>query len=229
MARLILFDIDSTLISSNHAGRTAMDRAFFEVFGIEEATAGASFDGRTDHAIYLEVIARHNLSGGGDPLDAFRRAVAAYLREIGPALVQRSGHVLPGVQALLATFSAGQRPGLATGNIREGARAKLSHFGLWDCFVAGGFGDDSPVRADLVRDGIANLAAALDIEPDPRDCLVVGDTPLDVEAAHLAGARALGVASGRYSLDELFAAHADWALPDLTDTPTVLRILHSSS
>lgn len=226
MARLILFDIDSTLITSNHAGRTAMDRAFQEVFGVDDATAGVSFDGRTDHAIYLEVVARHQL-GGDDPIAAYRRAADAYLEAIGPALEARAGHVLPGVESLLASFADRPRPGLATGNIREGAKAKLRHFGLWECFAAGGFGDDSPVRADLVREAITNLGAALGLEPSPHDCIIVGDTPLDIEAAHIAGARALGVASGRYSVAELFAADADWAVPDLTDTREVLAVLDS--
>ncbi len=226
MARLILFDIDSTLIATNHAGRVAMERAFLRVFGVSDVTVGVSFDGRTDRAIYLEVIERHGL-GSGDTSAAFRAASEAYLDEIGPALRERSGHILPGVEALLAALEGGPRPGLATGNIRDGAKAKLGHFDLWERFAAGGFGDDSAIRADLVRDGITSLAEALGIEPDPGDCIVLGDTPLDVEAAHGAGARAVGVATGRYSVEELRAGGADWALPDLSDTTLVLSILAS--
>src|SRR5690242_8619092 len=116
-----------------------MELAFAEEFGLHDATAGMSFDGRTDYGIYMDVIACHGVVG--DPDSVFARAAAAYLRAIHAKLTEHEGEVLPGVPDLLEALARAEfRPGLATGNIRLGAKAKLSHFGLWDSFCGGGFG-----------------------------------------------------------------------------------------
>jgi phosphoglycolate phosphatase-like HAD superfamily hydrolase len=228
MARLILFDIDLTLIHTKGAGRTAMDTAFERLYGVAKATAGVSFDGRTDWAIFSEVIERHGVADG-----AIERAVAefseAYLEEFPRFLVEKGGEVLPGVPALLDALE-GEVPGfgLATGNLRRGAAAKLKHFGLWERFAGGGFGDRHTVRAELVAAGIIELAGALGVAAEPGDAIVLGDTPLDVEAAHIAGARALGVGTGRFSAAELLASGAEFAVDDLADTERVLEILLGS-
>lgn len=226
MAKIILFDIDSTLVATNHAGRAAMDVAFAETFGVADATEGVSFPGRTDHAIFMEIIAVHHLADG-DPEAAYARAKAAYLRDFRASIERLGGKVLPGVRELLDAMSATYRPGLATGNMRRGAEAKLKYFGLWHYFAGGGFGDDSPVRADLVKQGIEEMAGVLDIDARPQECIVLGDTPLDVEAAHQAGARALAVATGRSGVEELRASRAEWVLEDLSDTDAVLGIFGS--
>lgn len=225
MARLLLFDIDKTLIVTTGAGREAMARAFADLYGIENAVDGISVDGRTDHAIFHEVIERHGL-GDGDAPAVFRQVTGRYLAELPASLAGKAGTVLPGVTALLEALH--QTPavaGLATGNLRAGAQAKLSHFGLWERFAGGGFGDESPVRSDLVAAGLVELAAAAGVAPNPGDAIVIGDTPLDVEAAHAAGIRALGVATGRYSVEQLIAGGADWALEDLTDLARTMAIL----
>jgi phosphoglycolate phosphatase-like HAD superfamily hydrolase len=228
MTPLILFDIDLTLIHTLGAGRKALATAFARLWDLKDPTEGVSFDGRTDHAIFNEVIALNALADGD--LDAvFARAVDGYLEELPRSIAaSESARILPGVLEVLDALEArGIRPGLATGNLRRGAAIKLGHFGLWGRFPAGGFGDDSPVRADVVRGGVQSLAAVLKSEPDPAQAIVVGDTPLDVEAAHLAGVRALAVATGRYSVEELLAAGADHALSDLSDTDDVLDRLLS--
>ena len=226
MAQIILFDIDLTLITTNGAGRTAIETAFEKAFGVPQATTGVSFDGRTDYGIFMEIIAAHGVSDG-DPAAAYRRLVETYLLEIGPSLAGREGHLLPGVLPLLTSMRETHKLGLATGNLRRGAEAKLRHFGIWDHFAGGGFGDDSPIRSELVRHGIEEMAALLSIEPDARDCIVLGDTPLDVEAAHRAGAPALAVATGRSTMEALTNSGAEWVLPDLSDTRQVLEILRS--
>ncbi|MCC7364919.1 MAG: haloacid dehalogenase-like hydrolase [Dehalococcoidia bacterium] len=227
MARFILFDVDMTLISTLRAGRTALAGAFEDLFGLEDPIGDTRIDGRTDHAIFREIIARHSLADGD--IDAvYRRVCDAYLERLPRALAEREGFVLPGVPALLDALAASHRAvGLATGNMRRGAAIKLGAFGLWERFPTGGFGDDTPVRAELVAEAIHSLAEHLGLPAHPHDAIVIGDTPLDVEAAHHAGARALGVATGRYTVDELLASGAEHALPDLGDTPAVLRILTS--
>lgn len=225
MTRLILFDIDLTLVQTSGAGRTAMETAFERLYGVAEATAGVTFDGRTDRAIFIEVIERHGVANGSieQSLEEFAEA---YLAEFPRFLAEKGGRVLPGVPDLLDALDR-EVPGfgLATGNLRRGAAAKLTHFGLWERFAGGGFGDSHTVRAELVKAGIAELAEALGAAADPANTIVLGDTPLDVEAAHRAGARALGVGTGRFTADDLLAGGADFAVNDLADTALVLDIL----
>lgn len=225
VARLVLFDIDMTLIRTSGAGRSAVNTVLSRLSGVEQATAGIRFDGRTDRGIFLEALETHGLVNG-DPDAAFEAFVAHYLEELPRSLSARGGIVLPGVHALLDAFDArGQKVGLATGNIERAARVKLAHFGLWERFAAGGFGDRTPVRAELVGEAIAALAAAAGASPDPADAIVLGDTPLDVEAAHLAGARCLAVATGSFAAGALQESGADWVFDDLSDTRRVLEIL----
>jgi phosphoglycolate phosphatase-like HAD superfamily hydrolase len=227
VARILLFDVDLTLVKTLGAGRGALDQAFSDLFGIAEPTKGILFDGRTDRAIFTEALDRHGLLDG-DADGAFWHLANAYLERL-PAWLRRSeGAILPGVRELLAALhETHPGVGLATGNIRRGARAKLSHFGLWERFVGGGFGDERPVRADVVRAAIDDVAAAIGVDPDPNDTIIIGDTPLDAEAAHAAGARALCVATGSYTVGQLEDGGADWALPDLSDLDRALAILRS--
>lgn len=217
-----------TLVRTAGAGRAAMERAFAELWGIEQATAGIAFDGRTDFAIFRETVQRHGLAEG-DEVAAVRRAQEAYLAHLPETLKTTAGVVLPGVTQLLdALRAAGVPLGLATGNARRCAALKLGHFGLWNRFVGGGFGDNTPDRAALVAAGIAELAAMAGIAPGEAKAIVVGDTPLDVQAAQMVGARALGVATGRYSAEELRAAGADYVVDDLSATEAVLALLLDS-
>jgi phosphoglycolate phosphatase-like HAD superfamily hydrolase len=226
MPPLLLFDIDLTLIHTDGAGRRAMTTAFQRLYGIAEPTRGIVFEGRTDHAIFMEAIALNALADG-DLEGVYRRTIEAYLDELPRSMVATGGgRVLPGVAKLLDELdSRGVVYGLATGNLRQGAAIKLGHYGLWERFAAGGFGEDSPVRADVVRRGIEALASVVGVDPGPENAVVVGDTPLDIEAAHLAGAVALGVGTGSYGVEQLRASGADHALSDLADTERVLTIL----
>lgn len=221
----VLFDIDLTLVHTNGAGRMAMDGALRDWFGIESATAGIRFDGRTDRAIFAETLAR---LGETSPA-AHRRMVDEYLSRFPAALTERGGHVLPGVPELLDRLASdGVVLGLATGNLREGARLKLVHFSLWERFLGGGFGDDYEVRARVVEAGIRALADATGRTVDPAQVVVIGDTPLDVEAAHAAGARAIAVATGRYGVEELSASGANHVFADLTATSDVVAAIRST-
>ena len=223
--RVLLFDIDMTIIRTVGAGRSAMESAFEREFGIERATEGILFDGRTDRGIFIECLERHGLANG--TLDAnLSRLVESYLEYLPASLTVKGGFLLPGVPELLAALSSTDAAvGLATGNLRRGAAHKLEHFGIWERFAGGGFGDDHVIRGELVRAGIAEMAALSGCEPGECDVIVLGDTPLDVEAAHLAGARALGVGTGRFTPQELLDSGAEFALADLSETERVLQLL----
>lgn len=226
MPPLVLFDIDLTLIHTSGAGRKALATVFKRLFDLDEPARDVSFEGRTDHAIFMEIMALNGLASGD--IDAvLDRVIDAYIEELPRSIAANGGgRVLPGVPELLqALESRGVPFGLATGNIRRGAEAKLAHFGLWHRFPGGGFGDGSPVRADVVRQGIEEMAMLTGCDPEPAHTLVVGDTPLDIEAAHLAGAVALGVGTGSHGVEQLLAAGAEFALPDLSDTSRILEIV----
>lgn len=225
MPRILLFDIDMTMVRTDGAGRGAMDAAFRQQFGIEQATEGMVFDGRTDHGIFNECLERHGL-GGRDLSSHFERIAESYLDHLPGRLAEKGGVVLPGVRELLGALADEDAVvGLATGNLRRGAAHKLRHFGLWEHFAGGGFGDRHTVRAELVRDGIAELETKFGLAAGSAGVIVLGDTPLDIDAAHLAGARALGVGTGRYSPEQMREAGAEFALADLGNTPEVLKIL----
>ncbi|MGE0599932.1 MAG: HAD family hydrolase [Dehalococcoidia bacterium] len=225
MRRILLFDIDMTMIRTDGAGRAAMEQAFHHEFGIERATEGILFDGRTDRGIFFECLERHGF-GGPDAVANFHRFAERYLEFFPGWIAQKGGIVLPGVVELLTALeSTDAVVGLATGNLRRGAAHKLGHFGLWQRFPGGGFGDDHTVRAELVRAGILELEGLFELPPGECEVIVLGDTPLDVEAAHLAGARAFGVGTGRFTPKQLIESGAEFALPDLSDTTRAMEFL----
>ena len=225
MARLLLFDIDMTLVRTTGAGRRALNSALERLYGTSTATEGVSFDGRTDHGIFNEILTNIGQTGVGE----FTRLCEVYLSELPDSLRRaETAVVLPGVVELLAELKASHGVfGLGTGNIRAGAKVKLGHFGLWEQFAGGGFGDHSGVRSELIAAGIQELAAVAGVDPDPADCIIIGDTPLDIVAAHAAGARALAVATGNSGVEALRTSGAEWVLADLSDVGVVMEILAS--
>jgi len=224
---LVLFDIDGTLLLSGGAGVRAMSRAFEQVFGIADAFAGIELGGRTDTFLLSRAIAR---AGVLDSPRNHRRFREAYLQVLSEEIHNPGSgrsEVMPGVQSLLE--AAQQEPSLhlalLTGNYEPAAYLKLGHFGLRDFFGWGAFGEESEDRNDLGR--VAMRRAAERAIP-PAACsraIVIGDTPYDIACAQAIGARALGVATGSHSVDQLRAAGADIAVPDLSDTTYVLSLL----
>jgi phosphoglycolate phosphatase-like HAD superfamily hydrolase len=224
LTRFLLFDVDKTLVDSDGAGGRAMNLAFAQLFGIDDGFAGISFSGRTDTAILREAVDVHGLDGDFPALLA--RFQAAYHSILPSTLAESEGYVLPGVRELLTGLRAtpGVFLGLATGNFHEAARLKLAPFGLYDFFLAGGYGDDSEDRAELVAIAIERLAE-VGGGHGRREVYVIGDTPLDVAAAQANGARSLAVATGFFSADELAAAGAGLVFPDFSSWQAVLDAL----
>ncbi len=208
----LFFDIDGTLIRTGGAGKAAMEAALRTAFGVSEIRDTISYSGRTDPDIGRDLLRVHDL----DPTPAnYERLRDAYLRHLGPCMNAIRGHVLPGIAELLERLrSANRRVGLLTGNIEAGARVKLDHFGLWNHFSFGGFGDGCHDRDDVARTA---LAAARAIHGEPlNDLWVIGDTPNDVKCARAIGAKCVAVATGWHSAAELAAANADLVLDDLS-------------
>jgi phosphoglycolate phosphatase len=224
VSKIILFDIDGTLVLTGGAGQRAMSRAFEELFGVPEAFRATSMPGRTDSWILSDAATAH-----GVPLEELHRFHDVYLvhlaREIdlpGP----RKG-VMPGIRPLLDALAP--RPdvylALLTGNYERSARMKLEHFDLWRYFQCGAFGDDAPDRNRLLPKALERIRASGGPSVDPADIVVVGDTPLDVRCAAAGGARSLAVATGPYEADALRQAGADVVFDDLSDTPAVIKAI----
>jgi phosphoglycolate phosphatase-like HAD superfamily hydrolase len=135
-------------------------------------------------------------------------------------LSQLAGQVLPGVHELIADLRRLAHPpllGLLTGNIRPGARLKLGHYGLWDHFELGAFGDDHEDRNRLAVVARTRAGERLQRELPGDEILVIGDTPRDVECARAIDARMLAVATGTFALDDLRACRPTWAVTDLRE------------
>ena len=226
MTRLILFDIDGTLVLTGGAGGRAMARAFQEVFGFSNGLGSISMAGRTDAWIVSQMLAGHGIVDAGAELERFLDVYLGYLATevLQPNVEKR---VLPGVRSLLDLLAIRDDVHLAllTGNYRRGAEIKLEHFDLWRYFGAGAYGDDSHDRNGLLWMAMANVEAAGGPRVRPSEVVIIGDTPLDVAVAVAGGARSLGVATGNYDVDTLIASGADAALPDLSDGEAVLRAL----
>jgi phosphoglycolate phosphatase-like HAD superfamily hydrolase len=220
MGRVVLFDIDNTLLYSGGAGSFAMNAAFSELFGVSDGFARVEFSGRTDLFILQQGLAEHGIAGGAEEhLAAFTSRYYGLLPE---ALAQREGYLMPGFPELLSALrDAGVRLGLATGNLREGARLKLEHYGIADFFEGGGFGEVSFDRSEVVAAAIHAVGNGA----RPGDIVVVGDTPHDVTSALANGVVGVGVATGKYTVEELRDSGAALVYQDFADWQAVAREL----
>jgi phosphoglycolate phosphatase-like HAD superfamily hydrolase len=217
-----LFDIDGTLLNSGGAGKAAMETGLATEFGLSQVRQGVPYSGRTDRAIGRELLALHDLEPS--PRN-WQRLQDAYLNHLPACLQRHPGKVLPGIKALLERLALhnGVAVGLLTGNIREGARLKLAHFGLFHHFAFGGFGDHHLERDDVAREALN--AAQKYCDGVARDRIwVIGDTPLDIRCARAIGARVAAVATGWHSVEELEAEHPDLLLADLSDATPLLTL-----
>lgn len=207
---LVLFDIDGTLIGGDGAGRRAFERACHEVLGVAGALVGLKLDGMTDPLILDHVYQTHLARAPRRGEEA--EVLAAYVRHLEPELARSTVRVHPGVHQLLDHLEArGATVGLATGNLRDGARLKLGvgvgH--LWSRFPFGGFGSDARDRGELVRMAIERGEERAGRRFAREERFVVGDTPRDVAAAHAAGAQAVAVGTGSHGVEQLRATGAE--------------------
>ena len=220
---ICLFDIDGTLLSSGGAGKAALEAALTQDFAIP-IRAKVPYSGRTDRAIVRELFHVHGIEETAANLE---RIFAGYLRRLPEYLHTLNGSVLPGIKRLLEIL--GQREdvavGLLTGNVRAGAKVKLGHFGLFDSFAFGGFGDHHFDRDDVAREALQEVRRHVGSHVVSEQVWVIGDTPLDVRCARAIGARVAAVATGIHTLDDLAGTGADLLLPDLADpTPLLQRL-----
>lgn len=215
MIRLVLFDIDGTLIQTGGAGEKAFARVCEKEFNIPNGTANLRFAGRTDPSIVREFFLRHQIETSPENFVQFFDAYVFWLDHM---LGQLSGKVLPGAQEMIGAFRALDQPlaiGLLTGNIRLGAQIKLTHYKLWDHFQTGGFGDDHEDRSKIAMIARDRGTALLKEKLRGDQILVIGDTPLDIECARAIEARVLAVATGSYRIEQLAAHQPTWTAENL--------------
>ena len=230
MTKIVLFDIDGTLVLTGGAGQRAMARAFEQLFSVPNAFQHIEMPGRTDSWILSDAVAAHGTPWAATDRTRFR---VVYLEHLRHEIEQPGGRkgVMPGVRSLLDLLVRRDDVYLAllTGNYEEAARIKLEYFDLWRYFRCGAFGDDAPDRNGLLPKAMAAIRGCGGPEVAPPEIVVVGDTPLDVACAAASGARSLAVATGGYDVAALRAAGADVVMEDLTDTLEVLRTLELGS
>jgi phosphoglycolate phosphatase len=221
---LLLFDIDGTLIDGAGAGRLAMDQAFLRAFGVPVSSQGLETAGRTDRAILQDMAERAGIRL--HPV-AWARLLEEYVAVLDKALAERRALLLPGAGELVRTLARDPRCRLAvaTGNIERGARIKLRHFGLNEYFPVGGFGDDAEERPAVVATALREASRHYGVAFAPQDCVVIGDSPRDVQAARELGMRAMGVGTGRAGRAALAEARPDVLFPDLVDVRRIVRWL----
>lgn len=229
MKKLILFDIDGTLLKTRGAARKAFTRAMLEVYGTAGPIATHRFDGKTDPQIARELLRLDGLPD--DRIDAGLPALwDHYLAGLRVEIVA-PGHtteILPGVRDLLDALARNQQDclvALLTGNIAGGAAVKLQSVGLEGYFAFGAFGSDCEQRDGLPPIAVERAFAHAQRRFNGREVIIVGDTPSDVTCGRGLDVFAMAVATGTHTADELKAAGAHAVLPDLTDTSRVVDIL----
>lgn len=229
--RVLLFDIDGTILAGAGAGKNALEEAFEALYGKPIEIPPHRLSGRTDRAIGLELIREHKLAPAHQEEAELGRMMEEYIRRLPARLDRAPGRLLPGVPDLLSQLSKEDRValGLLTGNLRQGAHHKLSKFGLNNYFSFGGFGDLHEDRDDVAREALAATHKALGKQSisDYRSVWVLGDTPLDIRCARAIGAKVLAVATGGHPLSELQQYQPDLLLENLSDSQAVAAALLS--
>jgi phosphoglycolate phosphatase len=228
--RLVLWDIDGTLMTAGPVAREVFGRAVEHVLGRAVGEHGVSMSGKTDPQIALEIMERAGVAEA-ESRPLLPRVLEEMQRRLEPETgrIRGEGRVFRGAAELVARLHDDSRvlQSVLTGNLRANARVKLRAFGL-DRLLdleAGAFGSDHHDRTELIPIALRRVERRHGWRLEPEQVWVIGDTPRDLDCARAGGARCLLVATGRITLEELTGIGADAVLPDLADTEAVLRLV----
>jgi phosphoglycolate phosphatase len=225
---LILWDIDGTLVYMDRAGERALLHLIKETYRHDfKEELPIDLRGRTDTSIMRDLLAHIKIEVTPAAAEKFKDE---YLALLPVTLPKGHARVLPGIQAALDAIAANPdlHQALLTGNLREGARLKLSHVGIWSYFEFGAFADDSSDRNKLGPFALARAKEKLGIDFPPERVWIIGDTPHDIACAQAIGANSIGVATGSFSAEDLAACGATHVFKDLSDTVAVLKLVRES-
>lgn len=231
MRKLVLFDIDGTLLWTDGAGRRAIHAALRTELGLNGGFGEIRFDGKTDRQIVRELLTavRHPEVGSEALIDAIcRRYVRLLEGELEAG--RRQLRVLPGVTALLDAFDrrGDALVGLLTGNLIRGAMLKLRAAGIApERFRVGAYGSDAADRRALPAIAVERATPLMGRRPAGADIVIVGDTPSDVSCGEALGVRAIGVATGNYTAADLDAAGAFAVFESLADPTPILDAIYA--
>src|SRR2546429_4274337 len=222
--RLLLFDIDGTLIHAAGAGVESLKLALMERFGTKDDLQDIEIAGMTDSGIVISILNKHEIPVTNENMAAF---LDSYVHFLSFELPRRAGNLLPGVLELLEKLKA--RPNLVlallTGNVSRGAQLKLEHYGVWHFFEFGAFADDHQGRNQLGSFALARAKEKHGREFSAAEIDVIGDTPRDIACGKALGARTVAVATGRWSRDGLAKYQPDFLIDDLSDVATIIDTL----
>ena len=216
MVRLVLFDVDGTLVHTGRAGTQAFARTFATEFNAPNGVEKISFAGRTDVNLVREFFGFHGIPATPENFERFFERYVFWLDQM---VAHSNGGPCRGVSEFLDGLRALPGPpmlGLLTGNIRLGAEIKLRRYQLWDVFETGAFADDSEDRNHIAVAALERGRRVLGKDLRPEEILVVGDTPHDIRCGKFIGAKVLAVATGGATLEELKRHQPNWAVEDLT-------------
>jgi phosphoglycolate phosphatase-like HAD superfamily hydrolase len=222
--RLLLWDIDGTLINTGAAGQHALVRATIERFGGKGDLDGVEIAGRTDTSIAHQILEKYGEPVTDENVHAF---LNLYLDLLVEELPRRDGRVLPGVRELVETSSRQEHTtlGLLTGNLRRGAQLKLDYYKLWQFFPFGAFSDDHHDRNALGPCALGRAVTETAIDFSSGQVDVIGDTGHDIACGKAFGARTIAVATGSWSREKLAQDEPDFLFDDLANVDEVKRIL----
>ncbi len=222
--RLLLWDIDATLITSGGGGDKALKRAVYERFGREDDLRDIEIAGRTDRHIARSILRKYDVEPTDEAVNEFLEVYLRWLRDLLPQL---NGRVLPGVKEILDRLKPNPDRVLAllTGNLQRGAKLKLERYGLWDYFEFGAFADDHHDRNELGAVARRRAAEKHGHEFEVARIDVIGDTGHDVGCGKIFGARTIAVATGSWTREQLAEHGPDFLFDDLSDVDEVMRTL----
>ncbi|SRR5581483_383821 len=216
MAKLILFDVDGTLVNTGGAGKNAFARTLEAAFNSRKGVHMVKFAGRTDVSLVRELFGYHGIKSTPPNFKKFFDHYAFCLDRV---MHEMNGHECPGVRKFIRDLQALPEPpvlGLLTGNIRLGAEIKLRHYDLWEPFHFGGFADDHEERNYIAAAAFERGQRIIGNHLRREEIVVVGDTQFDVACGKFIGARVLAVATGGAKHHELKQHKPDWLVKDLT-------------
>ena len=216
MVRLVLFDVDGTLVHTGRAGSQAFAKTFATEFNAHDGIEKIKFAGRTDVSLVREFFNYHDIPATPENFERFFSRFVFWLDHI---VGQSQGEICRGVPEFLDGLRALPQPpvlGLLTGNIQLGAEIKLRRYGLWEQFVFGGFANDHEDRNHIAAAALSRGRRVLGKNLRPEEIVVVGDTPFDIRCGKFIGAKVLAVATGGAKLNELKKHSPHWAVEDLT-------------